>query len=173
MSTPIPEDTLPTNSHMKFSYEYAVDVDISDGTGDPAWQRVRFIDQVAPAPVGVTVAAPTYEDKGSANNVRVSENWTLSFGVQAHVVDGAYLPEVQALLDRTAPDVQGEDAKIALRYYDNPGNDRDPVTTDSFSGLATVEMTRGQTGASGEVEMFNFTLTGVGKRSQTPHPDAA
>lgn len=165
-----PEDTLPVDSHMKFSYEYAVDVDISDGTGEPVWQRVRYVDQVAPAPTGVMVSAPTYEDKGSQNNIRVSESWTLSFGVQAHTVAGAYLPEVQALLDRTNPDAQGESAKIAVRYYDNPGGDREPVATDSYSGLATVEMTRGQTGASGEVEMFNFTLTGVGRRSQAPHP---
>lgn len=172
MSAPIPEDTLPTNSQLKFSYEYAVDVDISDGTGEPVWQRVRFIDSVNPAASGVMVSAATYEDKGAPNEIRTSESWTLAFNVQAHVVAGKYLPEVQALLDRAAPDATGEAAKIATRYYDNPDGSRDPVLTDSFSGLATVEMTRGQTGADGQVETFNFTLTGVGRRAQAVHPDA-
>ena len=172
MSQPIPEDTLPTDSQLKFSYEYAVDVDISDGTGDPVWQRVRFVDQVNPAATGVMVPAATYEDKGAPNEIRTSESWTLAFNVQAHVVAGAYLPEVQALLDRAAPDATGEDAKIAVRYYDNPDGSRDPVLTDSYSGLATVEMTRGQTGADGQVETFNFTLTGVGRRAQAVHPDS-
>lgn len=172
MSTPIPEDTLPTDSQLKFSYEYAVDVDISDGTSDPVWQRVRFIDAVNPTATGVRVAAATYEDKGAPNEIRTSESWTLSFTVQAHVVAGAYLPEVQALLDRAAPDATGEDAKIATRYYDYPDGSREPVLSDSYSGLATVEMTRGQTGADGQVETFNFTLTGVGRRSSAPHPNA-
>ena len=171
MSTPIPEDTLPTNSQLKFSYEYAVDVDISDGTGEPAWQRVRFIDAVTPTATGVRVPAATYEDKGAPNEIRTSESWTLAFNVQAHVVNGAYLPEVQALLDRAAPDAVGEDAKIPVRYYDHPDGSREPVLTDSFSGLATVEMTRTQTGADGQGEVFAFTLTGVGRRAQAPHPD--
>lgn len=171
MSAPIPEDTLPTDSQLKFSYEYAVDVDISDGTGEPVWQRVRFIDSLNPAATGVKVSAATYEDKGAPNEIRTSESWTLAFNVQAHVVAGEYLPEVQALLDRTAPDAVGEDAKIAIRYYDNPDGSRDPVLTDSYSGLATVEMTRSQTGADGQIEVFSFTLTGVGRRAQAVHPD--
>lgn len=171
MSTPIPEPNLPATSQLKFSYEYAVDVDISDGTGEPVWQRVRFIDAVNPTATGVRVPAATYEDKGAPNEIRTSESWTLAFNVQAHVVDGEYLPEIQALLDRASPDATGEDAKIAVRYYDHPDGSRDPVLTDSYSGLATVEMTRGQTGADGQVETFNFTLTGVGRRAKSVHPD--
>lgn len=173
MSVPTPEDTLPTNSQLKFSYEYAVDVDISDGTGEPVWQRVRFIDAVNPAATGVRVSAATYEDKGAPNEIRTSESWTLGFNVQAHVVDGQYLPEVRALLDRASPDAVGEDAKIPVRYYDHPDGSRDPVLDDSFSGIATVEMTRAQTGADGQVEVFSFTLTGVGRRAKAPHPSEA
>ena len=172
MSAPIPEPNLPTTSQLKFSYEYAVDVDISDGTGDPVWQRVRFIDAVNPTATGVRVSATTYEDKGAPNEIRTSEAWTLSFNVQAHTIDGKYLQEVQALLDRAAPDATGESAKIPVRYYDHPDGSRDPVLTDSFAGLATVEMTRAQTGADGQVEVFSFTLTGVGRRAQAPHPDS-
>ena len=172
MSTPVPEETLPTNSQLKVSYETAVDVDISDGTGAPIFQRVRFIDAVNPTATGVRVPATTYEDKGAPNEIRTSEAWTLSFNVQVHVVAGAYLPEVQALLDRAAPDATGEAAKIAVRYYDHPDGARDPILTDAYSGLATVEITRGQTGADGQVETLAVTLTGVGRRAQAVHPDA-
>lgn len=163
---------LPENSTLKFSYEHALDVDVSDGVADPDWARVRFIDQLNPQSTPVTVPAQTYEDKGAPNDIRTSESWQLTFNVQAHTVGGKYLPEVEALLKRCEPEVVGNAALIPVRWYDYPDGSRDPVLDEAYSGLATVSYTRGATGADGQVEVFSFTLTGKGRRAKIAHPDA-
>ena len=147
-----------------FSYEYGVDIKIDD-----AYQPIRFISAVAPAVTPVTADAATYDDLGAPNEVKLSESWTLAFTIQQHRDDtGAYMPEVEALLDLAAPDATGERATGEFRWYDKPANG-DPNPNDAYEGLATVQVERGQTG-NNEIGGWSITLTGRGRRTRIENP---
>lgn len=149
-----------------FSYEYGVDIEIGE-----TWQPIRFISAVDPTVTPVTADAATYDDKGAPNEVRLSESWALSFTIQQHRdATGAYMPEVEALLDLAAPDATGESATGKFRWYDKPA-EGDPNPDDAYEGLATVQINRGQTGNS-EIGGWTVTLTGRGRRTRIANPEA-
>ena len=164
--------TLPENKDFKFSYQHAVDVGTVGETGEVEWQRVRFIDAVNPQVSPVTVPAQTYEDKGSPNDIKTGESWTLSFNAQQIMVGGNWLPEIAILMAATEPDANGDVATVPVRWYDNPDGARAVFEDDAYSGVATVSVVRGQTGADGQVEQLQFTLTGKGRRAKIAHPEA-
>src|SRR5690625_235352 len=160
MSTPTTE--------FGFSYEYAVDVK----TGEDTFQRVRFISAVDPQVSPVTQDAQTYDDEGAPNNVKTSESWTLSFTVQQHrTSEGAYLPEVEAILALTDPEAVGNAGTGTFRWYDKPAGGRTPNPDEAFEGDGTVQVTRGQTGNDG-IGSWNVTVTGQGRRRKIDNPAA-
>lgn len=162
MSTPATE--------FGFSYEYAVDVDIS--TNDtPDWQQVRFISAVDPQVTPVTQDAATYDDKGSPNAVKLSESWTLGFTVQVHrQSSGAFLPEVEKLLALAGPDSVGNEATGRFRWYDDPADSSaTPSDNDAFEGRGTVQVNRGQTG-NDQIGSWAVTVTGQGRRTSITNP---
>ena len=165
MSVTIPEMTLPEEYEYGFSYEYGVDININD-----AWQRIRFISNVAPTLDAVTQDAQTYEDKGSPNAPKVGESWSLAFFVQKIVTPTGVLPEVKELLSAMAPDAVGKKASRQFRWYDNPASGRLPIESEAFSGIGTVNMTRAQTGADGAIDGWNVVITGQGRRLQIANP---
>ena len=160
-----PDNTLPEDAQYGFSYEMAVDINISG-----EWQRIRFISDVVPTSEPVTKPAGTYEDKGAPRDVRVSESWTLAFFIQEQHTPEGLLPELQKILELAGPDAVGRDAEAEFRWYDNPASDRKPVDVTAFSGRGTVAVTRAQTGAEGEIAGWNVTVTGQGRRLVIQNP---
>lgn len=163
MSTPAPE------TEYGFSYEYAVDINL--GTLEtPDWQQIRFISAVDPQVTPVTQDAATYEDKGSPNQVKLSESWTLGFTVQVHRIEGGFLPEVEKLLQLNGPDAVGNAATGHFRWYDNPaGAGAAPSDNDAFEGYGTVQVNRGQTG-NDQIGVWQVTVTGQGRRIKITNP---
>lgn len=174
MSPVTPENTLPDPASItpSFSTDMAVDIDISDGTGEPVYQRCRFITDLSPDSDPVQMDAATYEDRGSPNMKKSGESWTLSFKIQAwhKKEDGSYLPELDKLLEASAPDSPGE---VAVRWYDWPDPARrQPNVKLAYAGVGTVKLTRATTGKDGEFNMWQVEITGQGARAKIKHPDA-
>lgn len=162
---------MSVTTEFGFSYEYAVDIDVSE-TDTPEWQRIRFISAVDPQVQPVSQDAATYDDKGSPHPVKLSESWTLSFTVQVHrQSDGSYLPEVEKLLELAGPDSVGNAATGSFRWYDNPASGT-PNPTDAYQGSASVQVNRGQTG-NDQIGGWSVTLTGQGRRTQITNPAEA
>ena len=154
-----------------FSYEYGIDVFIppAGGTGEGAWQPIRFPTGINPTVEPVTADAATYDDLGAPNEIVISESWNASFNVQVHrLADGGYLPEVEALIALTTPDAVGNKAVGTFRWYDKPAEGT-PNPTDAFEGDATVAVNRAETGNQG-IGSWAVTLTGVGRRRQIENP---
>lgn len=176
MSVPSPEIELPTDTQLGYSHELAIDIDLNPaGTvGEPVWQRVRFISNADPQVSPVTQSAPTYEDRGSPNEEKTSESWTLAFNIQEHhKPDGSLLPELKRLMDSVLPTAVGNAATVSVRWYDWPEETTRPINPDyAFSGIGTVALVRSATGADGAVSGWNVTITGKGKRAQIEHPNA-
>jgi hypothetical protein len=165
--------STPITTELGFSYEYSVDINI--GTlAAPEWQTIRFISAVDPQVTPVTQDAATYDDKGAPNQAKTGESWTLGFTVQVHRIvddaDGAYLPEVEALLALTHPDKTGNAAVGNFRWYDDPALGT-PNKNDAFSGLGTVQVTRQNTG-NDQLGSLAVTVTGQGRRTKITNPAA-
>lgn len=147
-----------------FSYEYGVDIKISD-----EWQRIRFVSSVNPTVSPKEVDAATYDDKGADHPVRVGETPSLSFYVQMHRLEsGMFLPEVEALLAATRPNAVGSLGVVRVRYYDKPV-DGLPNPGEAYELTATVSAERAATG-NAELSGWNFTLNGQGPRVKIPNP---
>lgn len=160
---------MTVSTEFGFSYEYAVDIDVSADPMTPSWQRIRFISAVDPQVTPVTEDAATYDDKGAPNEVKLSESWTLGFTVQQHrQSDGTYLPEVEKLLELSRPDAVGNAATGRFRWYDYP-NQGTPNPDEAYEGDATVAVNRGQTG-NASIGGWSVTLTGRGRRRSIPNP---
>lgn len=159
----------PAVTDYGYAYEYGVDVDVST-TSTPDWQPVRFITGVNPQVSPVTEDAATYDDLGAPNTPKVSESFTLDFGVQQRrMADGKYLPEVEKLLAACMPDKVGEAANVRVRWYDKPQGSQLANPDDAFEGVGSVQMVRAQTGNTG-IGGWNVTITGKGRRVAIDNP---
>lgn len=164
MSTETPEIT-----EFAYSYEYAFDVDITPEAVEPTWQFVRFSSAIDPQVSPITQDGATYDDKGSPNQVKTSESWTLGATVQAHrLLSGSFLPEVEALLAATRPDAVGNKATRRFRWYDKPAEGA-ANPNEAYQGIGTVQVNRQNTG-NDQIAGFTVTVTGQGRRVQIPNP---
>ncbi|MDO5500423.1 MAG: hypothetical protein Q4F67_12175 [Propionibacteriaceae bacterium] len=156
MSTPTTE--------FGFSYEYGLDI-FKNGQ----WLPFRFPTGINPTVSPVTEDAATYDDLGAPNAIKTSESWSADFQVQQHrLADGSYLPEIEALLELTKPDANGNAAIGRFRWYDKPANGT-PNAEDAYEGRATVTVNRANTGNSG-IGAWSVSLTGNGRRIQIANP---
>ncbi|KMM44859.1 hypothetical protein CWIS_13575, partial [Cellulomonas sp. A375-1] len=153
---------------LGFSYELDLDIDLAYPASDtPNWQAIRFTSAVAPQSAPTLLDAATYDDEGAANQVRVGETDTLGFTIQIQRDGaGAYLPEVQKLLDAAAPGLRGKAAQVHVRYYDSEGSDY------AREGRFTVQADRQNTG-NAEVGGWSITLTSAGPVQKIAVPVAA
>jgi len=161
---------LPGGSVLGHSYEYGLDVNL--GTyASPTWQPVRRISGFQPTPSPKTQTAQSYDDFGADNADVVGWNVNLAFAVQVNRSSstGLYLPEIEALLQRTKNASKGDNAVIDVRWYHKPeAGVANP--TDAGRGFFTVAAQRANTGPDGAVEMLNITLTGKGAAVDITNP---
>jgi hypothetical protein len=167
MSNAVP---LPAGSTLGKSFEYGIDVNLGT-SAVPSWQPVRRISGFNPTPTPTTQDAQTYDDLGAQNNDVTGWSFGLAFNVQVNrsLTTGLYLPEVEAILARTKPSAKGELAVLEVRWYHKPELGT-PNPTDAGRGLATVAVTRQNTGPNGEIEVLSVTLTGKGPYDEIANP---
>lgn len=160
--------TFPAGTAVGFSYEFGVDINL--GTeGAPNWQTVRRISDVAPGVKPVTKDQSSYDDFGSPNDSKISEEWDLGFTVLVNrLSSGLYAPEVEALKAYTEPNALGELATAQVRWYDKPFSGT-ANANDAYSGFATVTIDRGASG-NADVGSWKIQLAGKGKRTQIANP---
>ncbi|RTE47891.1 hypothetical protein [Actinobaculum sp. 352] len=157
----------PTGDYT-FSYEYGVDIKLTDGS----WQPIRFISAVQPTVSAKELDGATYDDKGADHPVKVGETASLTFNVQGHrLADGAYLPEVEALLAANEPDATGTKATVTVRYYDKPAaGTANP--NDAYELDATVNAFARQNTDNASLGGWTVTLNGQGPRRKITNPAA-
>ena len=166
------EVTLPAGTTLGKSFEYGMDVNL--GTHDaPVWAPLRRMFGFGMTPTPQTFDAQTYDDKG-APNADVG-GWAFAIAVSTNInrsaTTGEYLPEIEALRQRTLPTAKGEAAQVEVRWYHKPETGT-PNPTDAGRGYVTVAYSRSNTGPGGETEVWNWTLTGVGSYEVIANPFA-
>lgn len=161
---------LPAGSELGHSYEYGLDVNIGT-TEAPVWQPARRISNFNPTPTPKSQTAQSYDDFGADNADITGWNTNLAFAIQVNrnTGTGLYLPEIEALLERTRPSAKGSLAVVEVRWYHKPEAGA-PNPNDAGQGYFTVGFTRANTGADGAVELLNFTLTGKGSAWEIVNP---
>lgn len=164
--------SLPAGSTLGRSYEYGLDLNLGTA-GAPTWQPVRRISGFQPTPTPVVQDAQTYDDFGSQNQEVTGWNNTVAFSVQVNRSSstGLYLPEIEALLERTRPEAKGDAAVIEARWYHKPESGT-PNPKDAQQGLATVSVQRANTAPDGATEVLNVTLTSKGPWRSITNPFA-
>lgn len=165
MATPLPAGTT-----LGKSFEYGLDV--NTGTAEtPVWTPFRRIFNFNFTPTPNTTDAQTYDDLGSQNQSVTGWNWALGFSSQVNrsATTGEYLPEVEELRQRTLPTSKGADAQAQVRWYHKPESG-EPNPTDAGEGIATVSYSRSNTGPDGSIEVWAWTLTGVGPYAVIANP---
>lgn len=167
MSTAVP---LPAGTILGKSFEYGIDINLGT-TGAPEWQPFRRISGFQPTPTPTTQDAQTYDDLGAQNTDVTGWSFGIAFNIQVNrsTSTGLYLPEVEALLARTRPTAKGEAAVVEVRWYHKPEIGT-PNPTDAGQGIATVAITRQNTGPNGEIEVLSVTLTGKGPYTEIANP---
>lgn len=162
--------TLPAGTTLGKSFEYGVDVNLGTYAA-PIWQPVRRMFGYNQTPTPQTQDAQTYDDLGAPNEDVTGWAHSLVFSAQVNrsLATGEYLPEIEALLQRTKPTAKGELAVIDVRWYHKPETGT-PNPTDAGRGFATVSYTRQNTGPEGSVEVLQFTLTGKGPAEEIANP---
>ncbi|MGA6128834.1 MULTISPECIES: phage tail tube protein [unclassified Microbacterium] len=161
---------LPAGTELGKSFEYGLDVNI--GThASPNWIPFRRLFNFNFTPTPTTQDATTYDDKGSTASLVTAWAWALAFASQVNrsASSGQYLPEVEAFRQRTLPASVGSLAEIEVRWYHKPATGT-PNPADAGQGVATVAYTRQNTGPEGTVEVWNWTLTGVGSYVPIANP---
>lgn len=161
---------LPAGTTLGKSYEYGLDINI--GTPEtPEWMPFRRIFNFAVTPTPSTTDAQTYDDLGAQNNAVTGWDFALAFSSQINrlATTGEYLPEVEALRQRTLPTAKGAAAQVEVRWYHKPESG-EPNPTDAGQGIVTVAYTRSNTGADGSIEVWAWTLTGVGPYTLIENP---
>jgi len=161
---------LPAGTTLGKSFEYGIDLNLAT-YAVPSWQPIRRMSGYQPADTETSQDAQTYDDLGAPNSDITARGFGHSFNVQVNrnLSTGLYLPEVEALLDRTRPLAVGELAVIDYRWYHKPAVGA-PNPKDAGRGFATVAKTRQNTGPGGEIEVLGFTLTGKGSYEEIPNP---
>lgn len=167
MSTNVP---LPAGTTLGKSFEYGIDINLGL-YATPFWQSIRRMFGFQTADTETTQDAQTYDDLGAPNSDVTGRGFGHSFNVQVNrsLATGLYLPEVEALLDRTRPLAIGELAVIDYRWYHKPAVGT-PNHKDAGRGFATVAKTRQNTGPGGEIEVLAFTLSGKGSYEEIANP---
>lgn len=162
---------LPAGTTLGKSFEYGLDIDTAYPGTTPAWQPMRRIADLNPAPTPKTQDAQTYDDFGADNASKVGESWSLSHSILGNrsKTTGKFMPEIEALIRTTRPDSKDEDAVVHIRYYHKPESGT-PDPDDAYEGWATVAVSRANTGADGAVERLTITYTGKGPRKAIVNP---
>lgn len=161
---------LPAGTALGKSYEYGVDVNV--GTyEDPEWISIRRLFGFNHTPTPKTQDATTYDDKGSTAQEVSGWDWALAFStnINRSATTGQYLPEIEALRQRTLPGAIGEAAEVDVRWYHKPESGK-PNPVDAGRGFATVSYSRQNTGPNGETEVWAWSLTGVGSYVPIENP---
>ncbi|WP_323985888.1 IPT/TIG domain-containing protein [Microbacterium plantarum] len=162
---------LPEGFVRGKSYEYGIDVNLAPRGEEKIWQPLRRMFGYQPNETPTTSDSRTYDDLGAQNNS--VDAWSFGASVSTHVnrsrTTGEYLPEIEALLDRIRPSALDEDAEIEIREYHKPAKGA-PNLRDARQGYVTVARQRGQTGADGQTETWNWTFTGVGSATEIENP---
>jgi hypothetical protein len=163
--------SLPAGTVRGKSYEYGVRVNVAERDEPPVFIDVRRLSGYAPTFTPATSDARTYDDMGAQNNSVDSWSFALAFStlVNRSRETGEYLPEIEALRRRTLPTSIDVDAEIEVQFFHKPDKGA-PNLTDAGQGFATVSYQRGQTGADGQNEVWNWTLTGVGAYTPIENP---
>ncbi len=161
---------LPVGTQLGKSFEYGLEVNIGTYAA-PNWIPFRRIFNFLFTPTPKTQDASTYDDKGATANEVTGWDWALTFSSQVNRLasTGAYLPEVEALRQRTLPASVGASAEIDVRWFHKPESGA-PNPVDAGRGFATVTFARQNTGPNGEIEVWNWTLTGVGSYVPIANP---
>ena len=165
---------IPAGFEYGQAYEYALEVDITPNAPTPTYQRVRVPSDLAPTVSPVMMEVPSYDDEGSNNSRKTSENWTMSFAVWAvhSIVTGKFTPEVESLEAATYPDSNGNLSIRRVRWFHAPKSGvANP--NEAFEGAATVVRARGNTAAGGDAEKYAYDLTGNGRRTQILNPHSS
>ena len=163
---------LPAGTTLGKSFEYGIDINVGTFAAK-VWQPFRRISGFQPAPTPQTQDAQTYDDLGAANSDVTGWSWALAFNVQVNrsITTGLYLPEVEAILDRTKPTAKGAEAVLETRWYHKPESGA-PNASDAGRGIATAAYSRQNTGPNGEIEVLAVTLTGKGPYEEIVNPFA-
>jgi hypothetical protein len=162
---------LPAGTVRGKSYEYGVRVNVADRDEPKNFIDVRRLFGYSPTFTPATSDARTYDDAGAQNNS--VDAWSFALGFSTFVnrsrETGEYLEEIEALRQRTLPTSIDTDAEIEIQFFHKPTKGA-PNLTDAGQGFATVSYQRGQTGADGQNETWNWTLTGVGAYTPIENP---
>lgn len=161
---------LPAGTTIGKSFEYGVDVNTGT-TAVPVWTSVRRMFNFSHTPTAQVRDGQTYDDLGSQNQEVTGWDFALAFSTQVNRsgTTGEYLPEIEALRDRTLPDAKGAAAQVEVRWYHKPESGA-PNPTDAGQGTVTVSYTRSNTGPDGSVEVWAWSLTGVGAYEVIDNP---
>jgi len=158
---------LPAGTTLGKSHEYGIDINL--GTfGSPDWQPIRRMSAFNPTFPPVNTDVGTYDDEGAPNNGVTGRGFATGFTVQANrnPLTGLYLPEYERLI--AASRAKGEGAEVDIRFYHKPSTGA-PNPNDAGRALATVEMSRSDTGNAG-VEVGSVSLTGKGEYMPIANP---
>ncbi|MDY0830735.1 IPT/TIG domain-containing protein [Microbacterium sp. BG28] len=168
MSNRVP---LPAGVVRGKSYEYGLRVNVAERDEPAEFIDVRRLFGYSPTYTPGTSDARTYDDLGAQNNS--VDNWShahaFSTFVNRSLATGEYLPEIEALRKRTLPTAIDIDAEIEVQFFHKPAKGA-PNLLDAGQGFCTVSYQRGQTGADGQNETWNWTLTGVGAYTPIENP---
>jgi hypothetical protein len=158
---------LPAGTTLGQSFEYGLDINIGT-SGSPNWQNVRRMSAWTPTFPKVTQDTSTYDDRGAPNEDVSGRGFATSFTVQANrsVLTGLYLPEVEALINASRR--KGDAAVVDIRFYHKPDSGT-PHPTDAGRALATVEVTRQNTG-NAETDVYSVSLAGKGEYTPIANP---
>ncbi|KTS09038.1 IPT/TIG domain-containing protein [Microbacterium testaceum] len=168
MSNKIP---LPAGTVRGKSYEYGVRVNLAGRGETPQFIDIRRLFGYAPGHTPTKSNAMSYDDQGSANNAVDAWSHSHSFStfVNRSRATGEYLPEIEALRQRTLPTSIDEDAEIEIQFFHKPAKGA-PNLKDAGQGFVTVTYQRGQTAPDGQTETWNWTLEGVGAYTPIENP---
>lgn len=162
---------MSVTTELVFSYEYALDINLGT-VAEPDWQQIRFSSAIDPQVTPVQQDGATYDDDGAPHPHKLSESWTCGATIQAHrLVDGAFLPEVEKLLELAGPESTGNRAVAHVRWYDDPVG-QEPNPAEAYEGFAFVQMNRQNTG-NDQIAGWTLTLTGQGRRRRIANPSTA
>ncbi|WZH36239.1 MAG: IPT/TIG domain-containing protein [Microbacterium enclense] len=162
---------LPAGTVRGKSYEYGVRVNLAERGAQPNFIDIRRLFGYAPGHTPTKSNAMSYDDQGSANNA--VDAWSHSHAFSTFVnrsrTTGEYLPEIEALRQRTLPTSIDEDAEIEIQFFHKPAKGA-PNLKDAGQGFVTVTYQRGQTAPDGQTETWNWTLEGVGAYTPIENP---
>ena len=160
---------LPAGSSLGKSFEYGIDINLGT-TAAPVWQPLRRISEFQPTYPATTTDVASYDDRGAPNEDINGRGFSLAFTMQVNrsLTTGLALAEAEKIF--AASKGIGSGAVVEVRWYHKPDAGT-PNPNDSFTGFATVEVTRQNTG-NADAEWWSVTLAGKGKYVKITNPFA-